>query len=121
MLFRAQVSVSDCIRATRLAGRPRRVSGGAEESSCAPAEARMSAIKIDRPTPGRRLGSVPSLRFDSEPGVFFAVYSRGTQHATREPSPRFPGVALWGEAEAPGGTVRRAAVRKRGSGSVSLS
>ena len=27
---------------------------------------------------------------------------------------------LWGEAGAPGGTVRRAAVRKRGSGSMSL-
>ena len=27
---------------------------------------------------------------------------------------------LWGEAGAPGGTVRRAAVRKRGSGSTSL-
>ena len=27
---------------------------------------------------------------------------------------------LWGEAGAPGGTVRRAAVRKRGSGSASL-
>ena len=30
------------------------------------------------------------------------------------------GVALWGGAGAPGGTVRRAAVRKRGSGSMSL-
>ena len=29
-------------------------------------------------------------------------------------------LALWGEAGAPGGTVRRAAVRKRGSGSTSL-
>ena len=29
-------------------------------------------------------------------------------------------VLLWGEAGAPGGTVRRAAVRKRGSGSISL-
>ena len=29
-------------------------------------------------------------------------------------------LALWGEAGAPGGTVRRAAVRKRGSGSASL-
>ena len=28
--------------------------------------------------------------------------------------------SLWGEAGAPGGTVRRAAVRKRGSGSISL-
>ena len=27
---------------------------------------------------------------------------------------------LWGEAGAPGGTMRRAAVRKRGSGSTSL-
>ena len=27
---------------------------------------------------------------------------------------------LWGEVGAPGGTVRRAAVRKRGSGSISL-
>ena len=29
-------------------------------------------------------------------------------------------VILWGGAGAPGGTVRRAAVRKRGSGSISL-
>ena len=29
-------------------------------------------------------------------------------------------LGLWGEAGAPGGTVRRAAVRKRGSGSMSL-
>ena len=34
---------------------------------------------------------------------------------------RWPaGARLWGEAGAPGGTVRRAAVRKRGSGSMSL-
>ena len=36
-------------------------------------------------------------------------------HAEREESGR-----LWGEAGAPGGTVRRAAVRKRGPGSTSL-
>ena len=39
----------------------------------------------------------------------------------RPPLPPLLGEALWGEAGAPGGTVRRAAVRKRGPGSASLS
>ena len=37
------------------------------------------------------------------------------------PAPRAVSAAcMWGGAGAPGGTVRRAAVRKRGSGSTSL-
>ena len=59
-----------------------------------------------------------------EPALVFsparASTADGGDRAPRGTFSRCTPAALWGEAGAPGGTVRRAAVRKRGSGSTSL-
>ena len=57
----------------------------------------------------RRSGALGALGVQSPQHPFFFAHAK---HKTNH--------TLWGEAGFPGGTMRRAAVRKRGSGSMSL-